>query len=309
MNEVLLSICIPTYNRSIYLEKTLLSIVSQEVFINTNSVEIIVSDNASNDNTRQVILRLIEIYGKKIRYFRNDINDQDKNFYDVLLQANGIYAKLCNDTLEFLPGTLEFILNLVRSEQKKKNILFFLNKSSDKNIYCKNIDDFVKHVSYMTTWIGSFGIWKDDKKFLTIMRDYANTRLPHTATVFSMVKERSALVVEKKLFNSLRPSLSGNYNISQIFIVNYLDILKNYRKIGLTDKVYNQERYKVLKKHVIKRQFNYKENYVYDKRNFWKNTKVFHREIRFYIILCIFFIKLFKFRLKVLYYKLFNDKN
>ena len=51
--EILLSICIPTYNRSNYLKICLNSIMSQ-VDINL-PIEIIVSDNCSTDNSLEII--------------------------------------------------------------------------------------------------------------------------------------------------------------------------------------------------------------------------------------------------------------
>ena len=310
MCGVLLSICIPTYNRAEILKQALHSITCQNVFSNTNLVEIIVSDNASEDNTKQVVFDFIKIYGEKIRYFRNNINDKDKNFYDALCQAKGKYAKLCNDTLEFLPGSLEFILALIKEEQNRRTPLFFTNRTLNKNIYCKNMDDFIKHASYLITWIGGFGLWKEDVKSLNLMKEFAYSRLPQTAAILSMIKDKPAIVVERKLFNYLRQSISGNYNISEIFIVNYLNILQSYRKLHLSDVVYNQEKYKVLKKHVLKRQFNYKKDFYYDKSFFWRNTQMFHGEAKFYIILCVFFAKLFKFKLKkVILNYFFNKKN
>jgi glycosyltransferase involved in cell wall biosynthesis len=55
MDKLKLSICIPTYNRAPYLEKCLSSIFNQ---IDENlSVEIIVSDNCSTDNTSEIVCK------------------------------------------------------------------------------------------------------------------------------------------------------------------------------------------------------------------------------------------------------------
>ena len=56
MNETLLSICITTYNRANYLGDCLSSIVEQ--FDNReliDQIEIMISDNASADNTTDII--------------------------------------------------------------------------------------------------------------------------------------------------------------------------------------------------------------------------------------------------------------
>ena len=48
----ILSLCIPTYNRANILEKTISIIVSCRSF--DSDVELVISDNCSTDNTRQV---------------------------------------------------------------------------------------------------------------------------------------------------------------------------------------------------------------------------------------------------------------
>ncbi|MCX8512062.1 MAG: glycosyltransferase, partial [Chthoniobacteraceae bacterium] len=45
-----LSICIPTFNRSQYLRLTLESITNQELFQNSDEIEIVISDNCSSDD-------------------------------------------------------------------------------------------------------------------------------------------------------------------------------------------------------------------------------------------------------------------
>jgi len=49
----LLSICIPTYNRAEYLAKSLDTLVCLPEF-NSSEVEVVISDNASTDNTQEV---------------------------------------------------------------------------------------------------------------------------------------------------------------------------------------------------------------------------------------------------------------
>lgn len=59
--QPLLSICIPTYNRSQYLKETIDSIIGQEEFKSEN-VEIVISDNCSTDDTEIVCKKYIEQY-------------------------------------------------------------------------------------------------------------------------------------------------------------------------------------------------------------------------------------------------------
>ena len=52
---VLLSICIPTYNRETYLAKTLDSIVNQNIFLSSDDINIVISDNCSTDGTEALV--------------------------------------------------------------------------------------------------------------------------------------------------------------------------------------------------------------------------------------------------------------
>lgn len=61
----LVSVCIPTYNRSSKLERAIKSVQNSDY----HNLEIIISDNASSDDTQSVSVRLTN-GDKRIRYFR-----------------------------------------------------------------------------------------------------------------------------------------------------------------------------------------------------------------------------------------------
>jgi O-antigen biosynthesis alpha-1,3-abequosyltransferase len=83
----LISICIPTYNRVRLLEETLASILSQL----SDDVEIVISDNASSDNTQEMVLAYQAKY-PCIRYFRNESNlGYDRNLLACLARAEAEY--------------------------------------------------------------------------------------------------------------------------------------------------------------------------------------------------------------------------
>lgn len=86
-----LSICIPTFNRAEFLEKLLIDILSNE---NSDKIEIVISDNASTDNTDEVI----EKYKKKFTYFIHSKFDENKgpdvNFLNCVRLATSEYCWL-----------------------------------------------------------------------------------------------------------------------------------------------------------------------------------------------------------------------
>ena len=88
-----LSICIPTYNRAEYLDKSLHSLTKQKRFY---EIEVVISDNCSTDNTEEVVKKYQKQYNN-IFYHKNTENIFDKNFPTVLMKAHGLYRKIFND--------------------------------------------------------------------------------------------------------------------------------------------------------------------------------------------------------------------
>ena len=126
----LLSICIPTYNRSKSLRICLLSILSQTKGYEED-VEVVVSDNCSDDDTMQVV-EWARGHGP-LRYYRNESNiGAGPNFFllsNVL--ARGEFCWLIGDD-DFLRKDSLSRLILALKENSEVD-MFFSN--------CMGIDD------------------------------------------------------------------------------------------------------------------------------------------------------------------------
>jgi abequosyltransferase len=86
-----LSICIPTYNREPFLKVLLDSIVSQA---NPDKVQIAISDNASSDQTKELVDKIKMKYPNVV-YFRWSENmGADRNYLKAVEIANGDYCWL-----------------------------------------------------------------------------------------------------------------------------------------------------------------------------------------------------------------------
>jgi hypothetical protein len=84
------TIGIPTFNRASLLQTSLQSAVSQSC----GDLEIIVSDNASPDNTGEVVHR----FGSRVRYVRNETNlGANANFFRLVELASGEYFSWLQD--------------------------------------------------------------------------------------------------------------------------------------------------------------------------------------------------------------------
>jgi glycosyltransferase involved in cell wall biosynthesis len=114
LTQPLLSVCIPTYNRSGLLRVSLDSIFSQLENENlTKDVEVVVSDNASIDNTEELVKEYQQKF-TQLKYFRNQKNlGCDLNTENAVLHASGKYCWYLGDDDVLVPGSLSFISELL----------------------------------------------------------------------------------------------------------------------------------------------------------------------------------------------------
>lgn len=110
----LLTIAVPTFNRARYLEQ-FFSVLFDQVR-DEPSVELIVSDNASPDDT-SVVVRRYQDKGLLIRYVRNPENiGPDGNILQCFDLATGKYVWVFGDDDVIEPGGVVQILSLLVSE-------------------------------------------------------------------------------------------------------------------------------------------------------------------------------------------------
>ena len=229
MSNILLSICIPTFNRPLFLKRTIESIISQEIFLNENKIEIIISDNSSNNETLNMIQYFRIKHPNKILYFKNEINIGDENISKALSLGNGLFLKLNNDTLTFNRNSLNEILNTIEENIKLKPNLFFLNnmfKYKNKNYQINNLNDFLLFTKHASTWIGTFGIWKKDfnNNIFSI-----HNKLPQFEATLKMVSENNnTIIINSELFKTQAGIYQGGYDLVKIFYINFNNILNNY---------------------------------------------------------------------------------
>jgi glycosyltransferase involved in cell wall biosynthesis len=94
-NDYKLSICIPTYNRVDLLKESILSVLKAIEFSKFN-IEVIISDNHSNDKTEEFCTYLTNSY-TFINYYRNEENLNELNFYIAAQRAKSSFVWLFSD--------------------------------------------------------------------------------------------------------------------------------------------------------------------------------------------------------------------
>ena len=104
----------------------------------------------------------MEKFSDKIKYIKQEETIfADENIFKTIEYANGLYCKLNNDTCGYKYGVLDKIIKYLK--ENNEDCIFFYNKKVQSANYKKVValDDFIKNVSYHSTWIGSFCIKKD----------------------------------------------------------------------------------------------------------------------------------------------------
>jgi len=122
-NNYQLSICIPTYKRCKYLEYLLNGIIAQLNKANLwHKVEICISDNASDDGTREMIEKYQTNYA--ITYFCHAQNmGADINFLKCVEIATGSYCWLFGSDDRFEDGAIEKMLDTINKYPDISGIL------------------------------------------------------------------------------------------------------------------------------------------------------------------------------------------
>jgi len=261
----LLSICIPTFNRAQYLKNTLYSIIGQEKF--SESCEVIISDNNSTDNTREIGEYFSEKYDN-IRYYCNETNiGVDRNFLKLLNYGQGKYLKLHNDRACFYEDKLnelvEYLANVNHS------VVFILNEHTglqEKGVVeCKNFNEFVRIVSYWSTWMSGIIFKNREYKNLENKDRAIESFLVQTDIMLRLVSKSSkSLIINKKIIYEQDVPSKGGYNFFEVFTRNYLSLYDDYLKNGLLNfNTYKTEKVKLLKKFI----------FPWYKRLIWENSK------------------------------------
>jgi glycosyltransferase involved in cell wall biosynthesis len=158
-NKELVTVVIATFNGEEYLEQQIISIVSQSRLPD----EIIFVDDCSQDNTIEIINKLIETFPKTIivkKIFRKKNVGYIKNFIDGIFQATGDLVFTCDQDDVWLPNKIA--MNLDFFQEKKDCLALHSNTiliDKDNNLIKENaqeyqtekkikLAEFIKKVNY-----------------------------------------------------------------------------------------------------------------------------------------------------------------
>lgn len=245
-----LSICIPTYNRVDTLRKSLISIVNNRSF--GEDIEVVVSDNNSSDNTREVVLEYASKY-PNIHYFKNESNlGGDRNILLSLQRGKGCFLKIINDYSIFSEDGIDYLLRVINEFQCHPVAIFFNSKSkvgfSVKEY--NSFDSFVEDAGWTMSWIGNHGFWKSDLDSWKDLDKYIDLKFMQVDWLIrSFLKYQSGIICTANLTYRLSTlSKQGDYNFFKIHTDNYFSL---FRKC-VDDHCLSEKSYRVLQRKVLR---------------------------------------------------------
>jgi len=130
--KILISICIPTYNRANYLDICLQSILHY----NSDNIEVLIQDNDSPDNTSEIVKKYDD---PRFQYEKNDTNiGPVKSIWKLFNKARGEYIFCLTDDDYFLPGAIQKLVDFIKLTNPicfKTSLIMLLEKSKAANYY------------------------------------------------------------------------------------------------------------------------------------------------------------------------------
>lgn len=287
-----LSICIPTYNRSARLSEGLRNLLPE---VSKNNIAIYISDNASTDDTENVVNNFKMQYGH-IYYHKNEVNlGYDRNFEHALKMSKSKYAWLLSDDDRIVPTGIDRVLNALTGYEIDLLVLnggleTYSSELPDSGIEGRvpgivdcvysNHSLLMADLGWQMTWISCLVFSRkmiDDGNFAL----YRGTCLTHVGTMFNYLSCPDIKV--KWISTPLVYGVDGRKpawmkSALQIFVKNWYEII-----ISQSDIYSINAKYKCILDHGCKSGlFSRASSFVYLRINEAFNFKQFIKYIAYY---------------------------
>ncbi len=226
LTQPLLTIAIPTYNRSKYLSLLLEGIFDQ--ILHEDRVELIVSDNASTDETAKVVDEL-KLLGLKLQYLKNECNlGADRNILQCYEKAQGKYVWIFGDDDLILPGGISTILKYISAGEY--DLLYVSSCGFQNNNYpvaaisrgtieITNVEEYVRRVHVFLTFISGNIVNKNrvskarPAKFSSLI----GTSLVQLSWIYTAIEIHQRSLFIRDVIVATRTNNTGGYDLFVVF--------------------------------------------------------------------------------------------
>lgn len=221
-SQPLVSLCMPTNGVVEWVFPVLNSIYAQG--IDNSLFEIVITDNGKNkdfkDKMQDYLLNHSNIVYSETEAlpFINEIESYKR--------ASGELIKFVNHRTLLVEGALKRLIDFTKDNIEDKPVVYFSNGVLDiakqQHVY-ETFDQFVKNLSYWSSWSTGMTIWKSDfNKLPDDVSDF-NELFPHTNVLFNERHRGKYIIDNSIIFDELPQGKKpkGNYDLFFAFGVEY----------------------------------------------------------------------------------------
>lgn len=228
--EIKLTIAIPTYNGEKHLKDTLESILCQINDNLRNRVDILVSDNASNDNSSVIVSEYSRMYPGTIKYSKNEKNIGAENNFDIAVKSSsGEYVWLLSDDDKLVKGSIDKIIEVLDANNDLSALFVNWLLCNDNlsnisephlkiedDIFFEDSNEYLKVLKYLPMLVSS-NIFKRKLWESVDTEKYYNSGWIHYITLLHVISGRKSCCIARPCvlyrMNNDRWDKSGNVSL------------------------------------------------------------------------------------------------
>ncbi len=259
----LITIGIPTYNRSIFLRKCLAAIF--DTIGEDPQFEVLVSDNHSDDETAD----LVASYEARFSNLINSRNSENiggaANFEKVYNTARGLYVFSTGDDDYYPIGALYKVLDVVKQNQDCGMISILPYGGKGTVVTGNGANEYLHDLTYWCTWIGALGFRSDIARNIDIdcERNMHFSQVEKQIRVLEKMPKYAVINLEVarsdngeavNLLPDEYEKLDREGRLTSycsVFIKAYLDTLHYCKRYGLSDETIRWEMKNIFMKHIV----------------------------------------------------------
>jgi abequosyltransferase len=243
LKNPLLTIAIPTYNRAKFLENLLSHLVSQQTSDSQALIEVIISDNASEDDTQEVISRHVARL-PNCSVVKNHVNKgSDFNIAQCFKKAKGQYVLIFGDDDILIDGALPGLIKCLKENEfglvhlpaRSSAEMATSPKRKKKNFEFRSLNDssqFIAKIGHKISFISGCVI---NKHLISNVDPYSfcgDSLVQVHLALRAILKADMNAFFTSDMVVATRNNSKG-YNFSEVFVTNFLTILSKAEAHGL----------------------------------------------------------------------------
>ena len=194
-NKYILSILIPTRNRGEILKKSLEDLLPK---ISGKSIEVVISDNNSTDNTKNIVKDLI--HKNESIHITLSINEKnlgyDKNAFKCYQLSQGKYCMVLGDKRIMTQNMIDEMMCMLSNPAKDiSGIIIDPDHSTDKNEY-HDMDAIISKMGYKLS-LSSSVLFRNIQLDEIILEKYYDINFMHIGLMFETLKREQQINVSR----------------------------------------------------------------------------------------------------------------